>query len=91
MVYTQSYQIYKYEHGLSAAEQGAADVRAGEAAAAVRDLWLGIRRTFRAIAIGSRNALHDDPRGRPGPRLGVGRRGPILMRRLDRGDDSRRD
>jgi hypothetical protein len=28
MVYTLSYQMYKYEHGLSAAEQRAADVRA---------------------------------------------------------------
>jgi hypothetical protein len=34
MVYTLSYQMYKYEHGLSVAEQRAADVRAGEAAAA---------------------------------------------------------
>jgi|HubBroStandDraft_3_1064219.scaffolds.fasta_scaffold190841_3 hypothetical protein len=33
MVYTLSYQIYKYEHGLSAAEQRAADVRAGSARA----------------------------------------------------------
>ena len=47
MVYTLSYQMYKYEHGLTAAEQRAADVRAGEAAAALRDLrtWLG--RAFR--------------------------------------------
>ena len=36
MVYTLSYQMYKYEHGLSAAEQRAADVRAGEAAAALQ-------------------------------------------------------
>jgi hypothetical protein len=36
MVYTLSYQLYKYEHGLSAVEQRAADVAAGEAAAAVR-------------------------------------------------------
>ncbi len=40
MVYTLSYQMYKYEHGLTAAEQRAADVRAGEAAAALRDLRL---------------------------------------------------
>jgi hypothetical protein len=33
MVYPPSYQLYKYEHGLTAAEQRAADVRAGEAAA----------------------------------------------------------
>ncbi len=31
MVYTLSYQMYKCEHGLGAAEQRAADVRAGEA------------------------------------------------------------
>jgi hypothetical protein len=47
MVYTQSYQIYKFEHGLSAAEQRASDVRAGEAAAALRDLRLRLGRTFR--------------------------------------------
>jgi hypothetical protein len=36
MLYTQSYQMYKCEHGLTtAAEQRAADVRAGEAAAAL--------------------------------------------------------
>ena len=47
MVYTLSYQMYKCEHGLSAAEQRAADVRAGEAAAAVRDLRVGLGRVFR--------------------------------------------
>jgi hypothetical protein len=47
MVYTLSYQMYKCEHGLSAAEQRAADVRAGEAAAAVRELGLRLRRLFR--------------------------------------------
>jgi hypothetical protein len=47
MVYTLSYQMYKSEHGLSAAEQRAADVRAGEAAAALRDLRLGLGRAFR--------------------------------------------
>ena len=47
MVYTLSYQMYKYEHGLSAAEQRAADVRAGEAAAALRDLRPRLGRTFR--------------------------------------------
>jgi hypothetical protein len=47
MVYPLSYQMYKYEHGLSAAEQRAADVRAGAAAAALRDLRLGLRRAFR--------------------------------------------
>ncbi len=47
MVYTLSYQLYRYEHGLSAADQRAADVRAGEAAAAVRDLRLCLKRVFR--------------------------------------------
>jgi len=47
MVYTLSYQMYKYEHGLSAAEQRAADVRAGEAAAALRELRLRLGRTLR--------------------------------------------
>jgi hypothetical protein len=47
MVYTLSYQMYKYEHGLTAAEQRAADVRAGEAAAALRDLRLRLGRAFR--------------------------------------------
>ena len=47
MVYPLSYQLYKQEHGLTVAEQRAADVRAGETAAALRDLraWLG--RSFR--------------------------------------------
>jgi hypothetical protein len=47
--YSQSYQIYKQEHGLSVstAEQRAADVRAGEAAAALRDLRLRLGRAFR--------------------------------------------
>ena len=47
MVYTLSNRMYKYEHGLSVTEQRAADVRAGEAAAALRDLRLGLGRTFR--------------------------------------------
>jgi len=47
MVYTLSYQMYKCEHGLSAAEQRAVDVRAGEAAAAVRHGRLGLGRVFR--------------------------------------------
>ena len=47
MVYTLSYQMYKYEHGVSAVEQRAADVRAGEAAAALRDLRLRLGRAFR--------------------------------------------
>jgi hypothetical protein len=48
MVYTLSYQMYKYEHGLTAAEQRAADVRAGAAAAALRDLRLRLGRAFPA-------------------------------------------
>jgi hypothetical protein len=47
MVYTLSYQMYKCEHGFSATEQRAADARAGEAAAAVRDLRVGLMRAFR--------------------------------------------
>ena len=47
MVYTLSYQMYKYEHGLTAVEQRAADVRAGAAAAALRDLRLSLGRAFR--------------------------------------------
>jgi hypothetical protein len=47
MVYTLSYQMYKYEHGLAAAEQRAADARAGEAAAALRDLRRSLGRAFR--------------------------------------------
>jgi hypothetical protein len=42
-----SYQLYRYEHGLSAAGQRAADVCAGEAAAALRDLRLCLGRAFR--------------------------------------------
>jgi hypothetical protein len=47
MLYTLSYQTYKYEHGLTAAEQRAADVSAGETAAALRDLRLHLGRSFR--------------------------------------------
>jgi len=38
MHYMMSYQICRYERGLSAAEQRAEDIRRGEAAAALRDL-----------------------------------------------------
>jgi hypothetical protein len=44
-----SYQLYRYEHGLSAAEQRAEDVRAGAAAAALRDLRLSLGRAFRPM------------------------------------------
>jgi hypothetical protein len=47
MVYSLSYQMYKYEQGLTAAEQRAADVRAGEGAAALRDLRQRLGRTLR--------------------------------------------
>jgi hypothetical protein len=47
MVYTLSYQLYKYEHGLAPAEQRAADIRAGEAAAALTDLRLRLGRIIR--------------------------------------------
>jgi hypothetical protein len=48
MMYAMSYQMYKCEHGLTtAAEQWAADVRAGEAAAALRDLRLSLGHAFR--------------------------------------------
>ena len=47
MVYTLSYQMYKYEHGLTATEQRAADVRVGEAAAALMDLRLHLGHAFR--------------------------------------------
>jgi hypothetical protein len=48
MIYTLSYQRYKYEHGLTAVEQRAADVRAGKAAAALQDLRLRLGRALRA-------------------------------------------
>jgi hypothetical protein len=47
MHYPLSYQTYKYEHGLTAAEQRAADVRKGEIAAALRDLRLHLGRICR--------------------------------------------
>ena len=49
MMYTQSYQMYRSEHGLpvTAAEQRAADRRAGEIAAALHELGLRLGRAFR--------------------------------------------
>ena len=47
MVYSLSYQLYECERGLGAAERRAADVRAGEAAAALRDLRLRLGHAFR--------------------------------------------
>jgi hypothetical protein len=48
MVYTLAYQVYKYEHGVTAGAQRAADERVGEAAAALRDLSLRLRRALRS-------------------------------------------
>jgi hypothetical protein len=39
-------QLYEYERGLSVSEHGAAAVRAGEAAAALRDLRLRLGSAF---------------------------------------------
>ena len=47
MVYPLSYQLYKYDRGLTAAEQRTADVYAGKTAAAVRDLRACLGRSFR--------------------------------------------
>jgi hypothetical protein len=47
MVYTLSYQMYKCEHRLSAAEQRAADARAGDGAGAVREVRLRLGRALR--------------------------------------------
>lgn len=49
MYNTLSHQTYKYEHGLhvTAAEQRAAEVRAGEIAAALHELGLRLGRAFR--------------------------------------------
>ena len=47
MIYTLSYRQYTYERGLTAAEQRAVDVHAGETAAAVRDLRACLGRAFR--------------------------------------------
>ena len=47
MLYPLSYEMYKYERGLTAAEQRAADGCAGETAATVRDLRVCLGRGFR--------------------------------------------
>ena len=49
MVYPLVYQIYKYEHGVTAGAQRAADERAGEAAAALRDLRLRLGRALSSV------------------------------------------
>lgn len=46
MFHPLSYQLCRYEHGLGAVERGAADVRAGEAAAALRDVRLRLGIAF---------------------------------------------
>ena len=56
MVYTLSYQMYKSEHELGSAEQRAADVRAGSAAAAVRDVRVSLGRVFHGRALRGRPA-----------------------------------
>jgi hypothetical protein len=77
MVYTLSYQMYKCEHGLGAAEQRAADVRAGEGAAALREVRVRLGRVFRVPAF----------RGRPARRAAgaVTGSGAALMRPLSSG------
>ena len=47
MLYPLSSQLYMYEHGRTTAEQRAADIRTGEAAAELRDLRLRLGRAFR--------------------------------------------
>jgi hypothetical protein len=47
MVYSLSNQLYKYEHGPTAAERRADHARLGEAAAALRDLRRDLGRVFR--------------------------------------------
>jgi hypothetical protein len=54
MVYTLPYQMYKCEHGLTAAEQRAADGRGDR---------VGTRPV--GCSVGEGNALHADPHGRP--------------------------
>jgi hypothetical protein len=73
MIYALSYQTCKYERGLSAAEQRAADVCAGEAAAALRDLRLLLGRAFRPryrvrLARGTADAVNTSVRVLPGVR-----------------------
>jgi hypothetical protein len=56
MIYTLTYQMYKYEHGLTAAEQRAADIRAGEAAAALATALATARATALATALATARA-----------------------------------
>lgn len=68
MMYPVSYQIYQAEHGLhvAAAEQHAADARAGEIAAALSDLRLRLGR-----------ALLPGRRGRPARGLADAATAPV--------------
>jgi hypothetical protein len=50
------YYIYRLEHGLSAAEQRAADQRAGELAAALADVRISVARSL-CRALGALKAL----------------------------------
>ena len=60
-MYSMSYQMYKCEHGLTtAAEQRAADVRAGEVAAALSD-------ALRNLRSGLGRAFHPGRRVRSAP------------------------
>jgi hypothetical protein len=68
MFHPMSHQLYRYEHGLSPAEQRGADVRAGEAAAALRDLRLGLGR---AVRLGRR--------GRPARRAADAMTAPVQV------------
>jgi hypothetical protein len=49
MLYALAHQMYKYEHGLSATEQRAADERAGEVAAALRQLRLRLGQILTSV------------------------------------------
>jgi hypothetical protein len=73
MVYALPGQMYMYEHRLTAAEQRAADIGAGEAAAALRDLRLRLGHTFRLrhrarSARGAADAMTASVRVLPGVR-----------------------
>jgi hypothetical protein len=87
MVDTLSYQMYKCQHGGSAAEQRVADVRAGEAAAAVRDVRVGLGRVFRGRAFPGRAFRGRAFRGRPARRAAgaVTGSGAASMRLLSSG------
>ncbi len=73
MVYSLSYQMFMHEHGLTVAGQRAADIRAGEAAAALRDLRVCLGRALRPRrrarpARGAADAMTAPARVLPGAR-----------------------